>query len=170
MNKTDYLALSLNNIQELIKFTDQKISAVLIVCGIEITIFVEISKEFSLSRLALTSLSIICLLSAILFIIVVLAILFLCIFKVLKPRFAKHYNHKSYSMFYFEHIALNSKRKFKKAAKESNENSQITELCDQLYEISKILHKKNIYCASAMNLLFCSIVIIFIYSFLVYRL
>lgn len=159
----EHVKSSFNNVQDLIKFTDQKIAAVLVVCGIKISIFFDHIKllNFDSSNVSLYSVLIFVLGFA--FIVITILIFYLSIIKVLKPGFAKFYNSSSYSTYYFEHIALNNKKELYKNIKKSTPKIIKYELTDQLYEVSKILYRKNKNCSKIMVLLFTNIIILCIY-------
>lgn len=165
MEKLEYLKSSFVNIQELIKFTDQKIASVLVLCGIEITIFFELSKNTIIIKNNLSLQSIITFLSGIVFLTLLFIIIYLSIMRILKPRFARHYNADQYSLIYFEHIALNDKTVLFDNIEKLNKNDKIQEFADQLYEVSKILYRKNKYCSIVMQLLFYKIISLIIYAF-----
>jgi len=166
MDRVEYLKASFLNIQELIRFTDQKVASALVVSGIEIGIFYEISKRMVIS---IASISVLPIISAILgaaFVVTMILILCTSIFGVLRPRTAKHYKGSEYSTFYFEHIARCDKATLKAATRDLDNETQEAELADQLYEVSKILDKKNRSCSRVLALLFASILILGAYVLL----
>jgi hypothetical protein len=167
MRKIDYLKSSFDNIQELIRFTDQKIATVLVVCGIEITVFFDLSKNFTVSVCNNTFIQISSFIVGVIFVLLNLIIMYLCIIKVLRPRFANHYSSKDYSIMYFEHIALNTKQMLKDEVYELDKERQVNELSDQLFEISKILYDKNRNCSVIFYMVFINIISLLVYVLLI---
>lgn len=167
MGKVKYLISSFNNIQELVRFTDQKIAALLVICGIQLTFFFEFAKNLEMVFYSTGVISGLLFLTSFAFSGLILAILYLSIFKVLKPAFAKNYDYKDYSCYYFEHIALSNKKVFTKQIKKLDKTQQIKELRDQIFEISKIANRKNKNCSLIMVLLFFSIISLLTFIFLV---
>lgn len=169
MDKTDFLLEDFKNIQDLIKFADQKAAAILVVCGIILSVFMEFTKPLSIISIDTLSqaenpvINISIFLTGLILSSLLLVILCICIFKVLKPKFANHYSENSKSMFYFEHIAKMEKSEFIEMTNSLSEDTINNNLSDQIYEISKILLCKNKYCALTMNLLFAAIVDLFLF-------
>ncbi len=160
MDSVEYLRASFTNIQELIRFTDQKVASALIVSGIEIGIFYELSKDMAIS---IANASILPIVSAILgaaFVVTMVVMLCTSIFGVLRPRTAKHYKGNEYSTFYYEHIARFDKATLETAIQKLDGETQEAELAGQLYEVAKILDKKNRNCSRVLALLFASILIL----------
>jgi len=166
MKKIDYLVSSFHNMQELIKFSDQKVTAILVVCSLEVTVFINIAEKYQIGLSNIRFWGILLFVVGIIFICMIGLIIYLGIYKVLKPRFAKDYKKGTYSCYYFEHIALNSKEMLREQVEEITEDSQINELTDQIYEIARILHNKNKYCSVLMNLVFWSTLVFMIYLLL----
>lgn len=161
----EHLKSSFDNVQELIKFTDQKIAAVLVVCGIKISIFFEQIKSlvFDINNLNFNSIAIF--VSGIIISVITVVILYLSIINVLKPGFAKFYKNSSYSTYYFEHIALNEKEELYKKINKCTLKDFKHELTDQLFEVSKILYRKNKNCSIIMVLLFINILCLCFFIF-----
>jgi len=169
MDRIEYIKASFDNIQELIRFTDQKIGSVLVVYGIEITIFYELSKvaTFSLGNVSL--IAVFAMIFGALFVISMLVILYISILGILRPRSARHYNNDQYSTHYFEHIALSSKEMLTKHIGKLTDKVQIQELSEQLFEVARILHEKNSRCSRVMVLLFCNIIFLVAYAYSIAR-
>lgn len=166
MKKVEYLISSFNNVQELIRFTDQKVAAVLVICGIQITVFFERTKGLDIAFSSIGLINVLIFLFGLSFSCLLLIILYLSIFHVLKPGFAKNYSTIDFSCYYFEHIALNDKVTFDKKIAIIDEEEQKTEIRDQIFEVSKILYKKNKNCSIIMRLLFFSIISLVAFVFL----
>lgn len=166
MNKDDYLKASFDNIQSLIQFTDQKVAAVLVVVTITTSIFITKVNNLSLSLTNISILGIAIFITGFAFCILNTLILYIGLIKIIRPSFAKHYNGSDFSLFYFDHIAIVSKNKFIEEADLIDQSRINKELADQLFEVSKILSKKNRKCNKLINLLFLSIVILILYNLL----
>ena len=166
MEKINYYLISYKNIQELIKFIDQKIAAVIIVNGIEIKIFYDLTKNLNINLFSKSIGSIFTFIIGLIFLGLVFSILYVSIFKILKPRYAENYNQNQYSSFYFEHISNNTKEQLFENVDNLNNNIQLKEISDQLYEISGILLAKTKNCSIVMKLLFISILTLFIFGFI----
>ena len=143
MNKQDYLFESFRNIQELIRFADSKVAVILVLIGLEITLFLDISSNLYFSLKDISIKNVILFLFVIVFIISILVSIFIALILVLKPSFAKHYKQDNNSTFYFGHIAVNTKEKFLDKIKLLDEMECEKEISEQIYEISKILNRKN---------------------------
>lgn len=165
MENTEYLISSFNNIQELIKFTDQKIAGVLIVCGIQISIFYEVSNNLHIKINNLSFCSCFMFFVGFIFIILILVIMYKSIINVLKPRFATSKTEEKYSLYYFEDIALKSKKDLFTNVNNLSPEKQIYEVSEQIYEIAVILNRKNRESRTIMNLLYGSIIILVLFIF-----
>ena len=167
MEKVDYLLASINNIQSLIQFADQKVSAVLVVVSITIGIFISKIDCLYFSYKDITFLSVSLFIICLSFIVINLIVLFLGLIKVIKPSFAKYYKKGDTSLFYFEHIASNNRENIFNYVNELNKNRMEKELAEQLFEISKILTCKHKRCNCIINLLFASIIILILFLILI---
>jgi hypothetical protein len=103
------------------------------------------------------------------FLISMIAILFISIIGVLKPRLARNYSPDHYSTLYFEHIALNNKEDLWIHVSDISEERQVREISDQIFEISKILHLKNRHCSTIFIMLFINILDLVAYAYLISR-
>lgn len=166
MKKADYLLENLKNIQDIVKFADQKATAILIVCGLLLTIFTEIAKksEITFEYASQTFWSISMFLSGFIFIILIVIILYICVVHVLRPKFAKHYNVNDYSTFYYKHIADKELSYFKKKISSLDNEKIIDDLTCQVYEISSLLKTKNRQCAKLMYILFSSLLVLLYFT------
>lgn len=166
MKKNDYLLSSFNNVQSLIQFADQKVASILLVDSITIGIFVTQASEYQISFSTIKFWNIISFISGLTFIISNFIVLYKGIMTVLKPRFANHYNKNELSLFYFGHIANAEKVDVQNKANKIKNKEMREELSAQLYEVSKILNKKNIQVSKICLHLFISIIafIIFLVS------
>jgi Family of unknown function (DUF5706) len=159
MDKQEFALESFKNIQELIRFIDQKSGAVLVVAGLILTVYLEFSKElvFKFSNISFVN--------AITFIfgvttgLLLVYVIYLSILKILIPRLAKHYEGSELSLLYFNHLAtMADKSVVLEQFNKLNDVSILKNLTDQIFEISKILDMKIIQLNKSMNCLFYSIV------------
>lgn len=158
MEKNEYLLSSFNNVQSLIQFADQKVASILLVDSITIGIFISRVNDFQFSFLQISLWGIISFLSGCIFVISNIIALYKGIIKVLKPSFAKYYNKNDMSLFYFGHIANSSKEVVLSKAKKLTDGKMLEELSAQLFEISKILNRKNKQVSQICVCLFISII------------
>ncbi len=167
MDKVNYAIESLKNIQGLIKFTDQKSGASLIVSGLVLTAYLDSAKDLSFSNLnSITLVGIIVFLSGLSTLITICITIYLSFFKILKPRFARTYLDDEISLYYFEHLAQIGKEMILNKYNEVNEKDMLKYIIEQQYEVSLILSKKTTELNKSFNYLFVSIVslILFIVS------
>lgn len=142
MDKINYALESFKNIQDLIKFADQKAGAVLIVIGLIFTAFVQYLEKLTFSTDNVTGIGTITFLTGIATLICMIVVLYYSVFKILKPRFAKNYQEGELSTFYFEHISQVNKELHEKYESISDE-IMLKDIIDQQIEVSHILHEKN---------------------------
>jgi len=158
---------SFKNIQDLIKFVDQKSGAILVVTGLIFTgyiqfveglIFVEPNKVGLLGKLTfLASLStFICL----------FLVVYINIFKVLKPRKAKNYKKDESSLFYYEHIFDTGKVEILNRYESIEENVMLKNIIDQQHEIAGILKLKTHALNKSLNWLFASVLSVMMFILL----
>ncbi len=158
-DKISFALESFKNIQELIKFIEQKSGAVLVIIGIEFTAYIEFLKDLKLinSLCDLEVLSFLTFIISLITGILLIYIVYLSIFKVLKPRLAKNYSENEFSIFYFEHIGKLGKIKFEKEYEDLTNNTVLKKINEQQFEVSKILEKKTKYLSLSFDYLFVSI-------------
>lgn len=167
MNKIEYALESFKNIQDLIKFIDQKSSIVIVIAGLVFTGYVEFVKKLQLAIFNQVSLiGVITFISSTITLITLVYVIYLSIFKILKPRLAKNYSEDEFSLFYFEHISALGRQGINNQYELLTEDYMLKSIIDQQYEISKILEQKTIKLGISFKYLFVSIVslIIFIIS------
>lgn len=166
MTKTEYAKGNFDNIQELIRFADQKVAAILVVYGIEITIFVDFAKNLRFVTNNITTNQAILFILSFSFIANIFMSLYIGFVRILKPGFAKSYNNNQYSTFYFDHIATNDKNKFVDSIKKISDEKMLKDISEQIYEVSKILRRKNRYCVYLVYLLLLSFIILGLFCLL----
>jgi len=157
MKNIEFALESFKNIQELIRFIDQKSGAVLVIAGLVFTGYIEFLKDLDFSN-SFSFWGIITLISSIATLISLVVVIYISIFQVLKPRLAKNYQKDEYSLFYFEHLSNLGKEKLNNEYKSVNEDDMLKYVVDQQFEISKILEQKTDKLGLSFNLLFVSII------------
>lgn len=158
MDKQSFALESFKNIQELIRFVDQKSNGVLLVSGLILTAFLEFSKAlvFSFSSVSLAG-----------FVTFVFGatttgllsyVMYVSIFKILRPQLAKSYSSNETSLLYFKHLAeIQDRVILQEKFKDITDDSIIESIADQIFEVSRILDVKIIELHKYMNYLFYSI-------------
>lgn len=171
MDKLQFAIEDFKNIQELIKFVDQKSGVLLVVYGFLLTTFVEITKNltfinpFKLTSILSKILSIFCFLGGSSFIIVSVIQIYIILFKIIQPKSASNYNNCDVCLYYFDHIATQTKQTFiTRFGTLTDINKMTKEVLSQIYEVSKILKNKQKYFCICTKLLFASIITIIIYA------
>lgn len=142
MDKISYALESFKNIQDLIKFADQKAGAILVVIGLIFTAFVQYLGNLSFSVTNTSFIGVLTFIAGIGTIICLSFVIYYSIFKILKPRLAKNYLDFELSTFYFEHISKESKNIHAKF-ETITEEIMLKDILDQKIEVSKILNEKN---------------------------
>jgi len=158
MKKTEFALETFKNLQDLVKFIDQKTGATLVISGLILTIYLSLSKN-----LVFVDYNSINLIGIIVFIsgFSTLINIFIVIYKtieILKPRLATNYKNEEKSIFYFEHISISSKKEILNSYNEIDEYKMLKYIVDQQYEVSLILKKKTNDLKITFNYLFVSII------------
>lgn len=164
-NNNEYLLACFNNVQSLIQFADQKVASILLVDSITIGIFISKATNFIISLSSTSFCGIITFLSGIVFIASNMIALYKGIIKVLKPSFAKHYEKTEFSLFYFEHIASSEKDVILRKAESITEKGKTEEISAQIFEVSKILSRKNKQVSHICMCLFISLIAFLFFLF-----
>lgn len=144
MDKHTFTLESFKNIQELIRFSDQKAAAVLVVAGLEMTVYFGAIDKLTFNKNYTSVFSILTLILGICTAIFLLATIYLTVFKVLHPRLAKHYSGNDASLFYFNHLAsMTDKTDMFNQFNRVTDAVMLRNLTDQIFEVSKILNAKT---------------------------
>lgn len=144
MNRIAFALESFKNIQDLIKFVDQKTGAVLVIAGIISTGYFQCIDDLEFAPInEVTIWGYLCFFFSVICSLCLLIIFNKTIFNILRPRIAKHYNQSDYSIFYYGHIAKESREKLFDEYKELNEEEMLLSVVEQQYEVSHILQIKN---------------------------
>ena len=157
MDKISYALESFKNIQDLIKFADQKAGSILVVMGLIFTAFVQYLGNLTFSLTNITFIGVLTFIAGIVTIICLSYVIYYSIFKILKPRLAKNYLERELSTFYFEHISKEGKNihtRFETISKEI----MLKDILDQKIEVSNILNEKNQNLAISFVWLFFSLI------------
>lgn len=172
MDKYQMLQYNHSNIQELIRFMDQKAGALLVIYGFILTILIETTKNLKLvnpfefnsfSKGIISSSTFI--LGAWLLILLLYQI-YVVLFQIIKPRSAKNYSPDEITTNYFKHISLLKKEKFIESYSNISSEKAEKELLDQVYEIACILNEKSEKFNCVLKLLYQSILILLAFIFL----
>ena len=175
MTKNEILQFNHSNIQELIRFIDQKSGALLIIYGFLFSATVEFAKKlffvnpFELSSIISTSLSLMTLITGLFLILLLIYQIYVVLFKVIKPRQAQKYTHEENSILYYQHISMQEKNEYIRHINNlDDEDFEITiqeELSAQVYEISCIMKEKSRHFNSVLKYLFISIFLLLFFIF-----
>jgi hypothetical protein len=158
MDKQSFALESFKNIQELIRFVDQKSNGVLLVSGLILTAFLEFSKGLVFSFSSVSVAGFFTFLFGTTTTGLLIYVIYISIFKILRPQLAKSYSINETSLLYFKHLAeVQDKALLQKQFKDITDDSIIESIADQIFEISRILDVKITELHKSMNYLFCSI-------------
>ncbi|WP_407656570.1 Pycsar system effector family protein [Methyloglobulus morosus] len=83
-------------------------------------------------------------------------VIYLSIFKILRPRLAKFYSDGD-SLFYFGHLAHMDRNKMLENFKNLDDQEILRNLSEQIFEVSRILNTKTEDLHNSMNYLYLSI-------------
>lgn len=176
MDKREMAFENFKNIQDLIRFIDQKAGALLILYGFILTSFIEYSKKLkfvnpiSFNDNYKSILSVLTLLVGLVLILLIIYQFYIIIILILKPRGAKHYLNGETSLFYNEHISLIGKQQFVQQFSNMDEEKLTEDLLGQVFEVSKILeHKSKNFSKTTSYILLTGILLLFyiFFSYLV---
>lgn len=134
MNKIGFSLEDFKNIQELIRFTDQKAGAILVAYGFILTIFIECSKNLTiLNPLKLTGfITIFCSIGTFISGLILIANMayqmYFIITQILKPRLCSNYLTDKLSLFYFDHISKMTNEEFQERFRNLTEGEILDEV------------------------------------------
>ncbi len=159
MKKIEFALESFKNIQELIRFIDQKSGAILVLVGLFFTGYINFIKDLEFTQIKEANFwEFIVFVTSCLTLICLTRVIYISIFNVLKPQLAKNYKEDEFSLFYFEHLHALGKEKVNEEYQELKEDNMIKYIIDQQYEVSKILDSKTSELGKSFNWLFASLV------------
>ncbi|WP_288843201.1 hypothetical protein [uncultured Deefgea sp.] len=166
MDKYDFALESFKNVQELIKFVDQKSGAVLVVSGLVLTAYLEFSKILYLNFSNVSFFGVVTFILGLVSVFLLMLILHISIFKVLRPRLASAYAGDKLSLLYFNHLSLSKdKEELFCRFNSLSEDVVLINFTDQIFEVSKILELKILYLNKSMSFLFFSVVSVVFFVF-----
>lgn len=156
------------NIQELIRFIDQKTNFIFIIIGFLITIFLEISKKFIFVNPSIYYgnkfiLSWTILISGTLFIFSVLYQFYIILFKIIFSRKAKNNRKKFQSLFYCDDICKDKISNFINKFKTASDEKMLNSILSQVYEVANIFNEKNNNYHKSVRILVLNIFFLLIY-------
>ena len=155
----NYCLDNFKNIQELIKFADQKASGLLVVNGFLITIFINFfSNSQFISIQEASTKDWVVLVLGLLFCVTMIGQIVYIVFKIIFPREASNYDNEINCIFYYEHVCKMKKTDFIELIKSEDIDKNINDIASQIYEVSKILNKKHENIRRAVILLIWSII------------
>ncbi len=164
MDKQSFALESFKNIQELIRFVDRKSNGVLLVSGLILTAFLEFSKGLVFSFNSVSIAGFFTFVFGATTTGLLSYVIYISIFKILRPQLAKSYSGNEISLLYFKHLAeIQDKKLLQKQFKDINDDLIIESIADQIFEVSRILDIKIIELHKSMNYLFYSIASLLIF-------
>jgi hypothetical protein len=171
MDKNDLMLHNHTNIQELIRFIDQKAGALLVIYGFIFTATIEFSKDLKLiNPFALKGWdfihSTLLFLSGIFLILLLIYQFYYILFKVIKPRSAQNYTQEEASVLYFDHISKRTKADYLIHYSGISDIDIKNEMLAQIYEISCIMSQKSERFNSILKYLFLTVLLLLIFIFL----
>ncbi len=144
MDKHTFALESYKSTQELIRFADQKAGAVLVVAGLELSVFLSSIDKLTFNGNYTSAVSILTLILSISTALLLITTLYLSVFKVLRPRLANHYSGNDASLFYFNHLAsMTDKTGMFDQFNRVTDDVVLRNLTDQIFEVSKIMNAKT---------------------------
>ncbi len=174
MNKSEFLLENFKNCQEIIKIFEHKSNILLVLYGLLMNLFFGIVKELSFIK-TLDGLPFYLIVKSVFIFVLVSLIstlllygLYQIIIKILMPRKANHYDEDKSSLFYFNHIANETKDNFLRKVNEIPEEKYDEEVTFQIYEVSKIASEKQNNYIKLSKILFVNILLLFILAVIVY--
>lgn len=168
MDKITFALEDFKNIQDLIKFIDQKAGIVLVFYGFIVTAIIEIIKTVTLTNpfILSTYKMIMTLLSytsgITLFGILVYQVYYI-IFHVINPKVASNYCNGERCLYYYEHISKMNKGQFKNSFIKLSDDNMLDEILGQIYEVSQILNKKRDNFCKVTKCLYFTIIILLLF-------
>lgn len=166
MPRLSFTLENLKNIQDMIKFSDQKAGAVLVVYGFMISIYLEIGKGLLFSFKNISVIGIVVFIAGLISGGLILHEIISLLSKVIKPRLATSYNPDERCLYYFDHISRCKKSDIVESILSIDETAMVSDIATQIHENSKILNTKLLAVKSAINRLIVSGLTVAIYAVL----
>jgi hypothetical protein len=166
MDKEELMLHNHTNIQELIRFIDQKAGALLVIYGFIISATIEFAKDLQfIDTLAFNNI----LLFIVGFLLLALLIyqVYFVLFEIIKPRQAKSYTTQDQaSVLYFDHISNRTKEQYVLHYENISDVEIKNEMLAQIYEISCIMSQKSKNFNSILKYLFVTILLLLLFIYL----
>ncbi|OOE01326.1 hypothetical protein BO219_11480 [Anoxybacillus kestanbolensis] len=169
LNKYELAQYNHSNIQELIRFIDQKAGAILVIHGFILTAFIEFAKKlefvnpFEEKNILLSLATFVC---GVLTLSLLIYQIYVILFEIIKPKKAKHYTQEESSVLYFEHISKLSKSDFITLYHSLPDDRVHEELLAQVYECSCIMSSKSEKLNHVIKYLFVTLMFLLVFIFL----
>jgi len=164
MDKTTFALESFKNIQDLIKFVDQKSAAVMVFTGLIFTGYLQFLTKLRLENCSNITISgILVFLTSSMTFFSLIFVIYNTLFNVLKARIAMYYNGEDLSLLYYEHIYIAGKEKILQQYNSLEEGNILINIIEQQFEVSSILHQKAIALRKSLKWLFISIISLLIF-------
>jgi hypothetical protein len=157
---------NLKNIQEMIRFADQKAGAVLVVYGFLITIYGEIGKGLLFALKNPSPIGIATFILGLMSGAIILNEIILILLKVVRPRLASNYNPDERCLYYFDHITSCTKPEVIESILNIDETKMVSDIATQIHENAKILNSKLAAVKSSINRLVFSGIFVAVYALL----
>ena len=164
METREYLLENFKNIQDQIKFIDQKAASIIVFYAFLMNTFKNLIEDLSFKSNP-KNIEIILFFIGGIFTLHMLYQTYFILFEIIRPRKAKHYNGNQISTFYYGHIKGLDKNNFKGRILNPSLNKK-KEVAEQIYEVAKILDKKTNYLNKIIPHLFFSILLVVLFSLL----
>lgn len=145
MDKIPYAIENFKNMQELIKFADQKAGAIIVVYGFILSMSYEVSKSLVFcvpNKANVGMLGILTFVVGATLLCLIVAQIYYILNSILKPRLANNYNHSDSCLYYFEHVAAKDKAEVMSCFANMDEATMISDVSSQVYEVSNTLTTK----------------------------
>jgi len=154
MDKVLYAIENFKNMQELIRFADQKAGAIIVVYGFILSMAFETSKPlvfFVPDRTNVNALGVVTFVVGAVLVYLIATQIFYIFNSILKPRLAKNYNNSESCLYYFEHVAATDKAEVMSCFSNMDEKTMISDVASQIYEVSNTLNTKMLTVNNAIN-------------------
>lgn len=169
MDKIPYAIENFKNMQELIKFADQKAGAIIVVYGFILSMSYEVSKSLMFCVPIKAN---VCMLGILTFAVgavllcLIVAQIYYILNSILKPRLANNYNHSDSCLYYFEHVAAKDKTEVMSCFANMDEATMISDISSQIYEVSNTLTNKMQMVSRVINNLTYVLIIMIMFMLL----
>jgi hypothetical protein len=169
LDKISYAIENFKNMQELVRFADQKAGALIVIYGFILTMTYEASNtlEFNIPDDPNDNM-----LGILLFVVgmILCYLIFYQVYNIfdniLKPRLANNYNSKESCLYYFEHVAAKNKSDIMSCFEDLDENKMLSDVAGQIYEVSNTLTTKMEMVSKSITYLYYVMGLMFLFIIL----